>query len=242
MWCDAKANLTLIRDSLRSQSVEDIDLVALPETSLTGFAVTLEMQPLKSFRTELAELGLWAKETSTSILLGAFLDEETFRSNAVIFISGDTGEATVAYRKIHLFTFAEEQKVCSAGSSLGILELKNIALGMAICFDLRSVDLFSKYRASDVEIMLVIANWPATRQDHFTALLKARALDMQFAVIGLNRSGKDPIVGQYDGTPVGFYADGSPMDFARSNQFSIVEMEKAELCSRSLELMKGFYD
>ena len=39
--------------------------------------------------------------------------------------------------------------------------------------------------------IFVIANWPSTRIDHWNALLKARAIENQCYVIGVNRIGVD---------------------------------------------------
>ena len=41
-------------------------------------------------------------------------------------------------------------------------------------------------------MLAVIANWPAARESHWTNLLKARAIENQSYVIGVNRCGKDP--------------------------------------------------
>jgi len=242
VWCDAESNLILIIQALRAQSFVNVHLVALPEACLTGFAIGSEMKPLKNLDSELHSLALWAKETSTSVLLGAFVEEDGTTNNSMVLISGRTGKASVVYRKINLFTFANEQEICLPGSDLGVLEVDKVTMGLAICFDLRSVELFDKYRKSGVHLVIVIANWPARRQDHFTTLLRARALDMQFAIIGLNRSGSDPIVGNYVGDPLGFYPDGAAIEFERTDQFSFVELANAEITSRNLELMRSFYD
>lgn len=36
-----------------------------------------------------------------------------------------------------------------------------------------------------------MANWPSARSDHWTALLKARAIENQAYVVGVNRVGED---------------------------------------------------
>jgi predicted amidohydrolase len=40
--------------------------------------------------------------------------------------------------------------------------------------------------------MVVIANWPIARIDHWVTLLRARAIENQAYVIGVNRCGRDP--------------------------------------------------
>jgi omega-amidase len=47
-------------------------------------------------------------------------------------------------------------------------------------------------------LFAVIANWPTPRLDHWLTLLKARAIENQSYVIGVNRCGRDPNV-EYPG-------------------------------------------
>jgi predicted amidohydrolase len=37
---------------------------------------------------------------------------------------------------------------------------------------------------------VVVANWPVTRRHHWTSLLRARAIENQAFVVGINRVGK----------------------------------------------------
>jgi predicted amidohydrolase len=43
--------------------------------------------------------------------------------------------------------------------------------------------------AAEVDVMVVIANWPAARLAHWDALLRARAIENQCYVTGVNRLG-----------------------------------------------------
>jgi len=45
--------------------------------------------------------------------------------------------------------------------------------------------------AKTVQAIFVIANWPSARIEHWEALLKARAIENQCFVIGVNRIGRD---------------------------------------------------
>ena len=42
------------------------------------------------------------------------------------------------------------------------------------------------------QLYTVIANWPEPREAHWLALLKARAIENQAFVVGVNRCGRDP--------------------------------------------------
>jgi len=60
-----------------------------------------------------------------------------------------------------------------------------------VCYDLR-FPVFSRRRAElDYELLLYVANWPAARADAWRQLLRARAIENQTYVVGVNRVGED---------------------------------------------------
>ena len=44
--------------------------------------------------------------------------------------------------------------------------------------------------AHDTDAYLVVANWPESRRSHWSALLRARAIENQAYVVGVNRVGE----------------------------------------------------
>ena len=62
------------------------------------------------------------------------------------------------------------------------------ALSFFVCYDLRFADEFWAL-AGDTDCYVVAANWPATRREHWTTLLRARAIENQAYVVGVNRVG-----------------------------------------------------
>jgi predicted amidohydrolase len=67
-----------------------------------------------------------------------------------------------------------------------------------ICYDLRFPELYRATGVRGAELICVIANWPAARESHWLTLLKARAIENQAYVAGVNRCGRDPNV-EYSG-------------------------------------------
>ena len=62
-----------------------------------------------------------------------------------------------------------------------------------ICYDLRFPEIFREAAAAHrPELFVVIASWPEKRISHWMALLKARAIENQAYVVGVNRIGSDP--------------------------------------------------
>ena len=43
-------------------------------------------------------------------------------------------------------------------------------------------------------MFVVVANWPTPRVEHWVTLLRARAIENQAYVIGVNRCGRDPFL------------------------------------------------
>ena len=79
--------------------------------------------------------------------------------------------------------------VCAA--MLGGGEYKGIKFLLLTCYDLR-FPVWSRYRG-DYDAIILVANWPESRQDVWNTLLKARAIENQCYVIGANRTGQDPL-------------------------------------------------
>ena len=69
----------------------------------------------------------------------------------------------------------------------------------ATCYDLRFPELFRKAVARGAEVLTIIACWPAARQEHWLTLLRARAIENQCYVAGVNRIGSDPSGLAYSG-------------------------------------------
>jgi|HigsolmetaAR203D_1030402.scaffolds.fasta_scaffold00726_26 predicted amidohydrolase len=100
-----------------------------------------------------------------------------------------SGELTASYSKIHLFRLMDEHLHLSAGDSTGMLALDGIPAGLIICYDLRFPELARKLALGGAKLLIVPAQWPHPRLEHWRVLLRARAIENQMAVIACNRVG-----------------------------------------------------
>jgi predicted amidohydrolase len=89
-----------------------------------------------------------------------------------------------------------------------------------ICYDLRFPEIFRISTRGGAEILVVIANWPQAREMHWLALLRARAIENQCYVAGVNRVGRDPNV-EYSGRSVIIDPRGEIMADAGNKQLII---------------------
>ena len=106
------------------------------------------------------------------------------------FLINPHGKIQKKYRKIHLFKLSQEHKKFNPGNEVVVAEVKGVALGVAICYDLRFPEVFRKMLKWNVEVIAIPAAWPKPRLDHFNTLLKARAIENQAYVLGVNKVGQ----------------------------------------------------
>ena len=104
-------------------------------------------------------------------------------------IYGFTGKSLNFW--LGLFSFAKEDKYFIPGKKISFGNLnKKISLGITICYDLRFPELYYLL-SKNCEVVINIANWPLERIDHWRTLLKARAIENQMYIVGVNRTGND---------------------------------------------------
>jgi predicted amidohydrolase len=113
-----------------------------------------------------------------------------------------------SYRKIHLFSYGNETDLYRPGDSLLTIALPGgIRCTLFICYDLRfSVPFYKAARKTD--LFLILANWPSARREHWLTLLRARAIENQAFVAGVNRIGSGGGL-EYSGDSSVYAPDGS---------------------------------
>ncbi len=102
---------------------------------------------------------------------------------------------------------AGEHEHYEAGAGPVLFRLDGVPASVFICYDLRFPEAMRAV-AREVNAVFVIANWPSERVDHWRALLKARAIENQFFVVGVNRAGTDANGIDYPGASGVFGPDG----------------------------------
>lgn len=189
-WEDKEHNLLECERYLKIASESDVNMIIFPEMTLTGFSMDIgknaeneaDSGTIQAFQ----KLSL---EYSISVVFGVVIKDGEYALNRA-YITDKIGNIGGHYTKIHPFSFSGEDRSFSSGSALCSFELDNTTVGLTICYDLRFPELYSALAAKN-DILVNIANWPAKRIDHWNTLLKARAIENQIFVIGVNRTGKD---------------------------------------------------
>jgi predicted amidohydrolase len=92
------------------------------------------------------------------------------------------------YAKIHPFSYAGEHERYDAGSEFVTVDVEGIRVSLFVCYDLRFADEFWAI-GPGTDLYVVVANWPEPRREHWRTLLRARAIENQAYVLGVNRVG-----------------------------------------------------
>lgn len=167
-------------------------LVTLPEMFVTGYdwkAVAGAAEPLTG--PTVSTLCSLAAELQIHLLAGSIPEQRGGdRYNTSVLIGPD-GQIITQYSKIHLFGLMDETEHLKAGSHVVAADSAVGKLGLSICYDLRFPELFRQLTDLGAQVVLVPAEWPHPRLEHWRTLLIARAIENQCFVIGNNRSGKD---------------------------------------------------
>lgn len=187
-WEDPAANRLAIEQQLNKLIVKG-HVVVLPEMFSTGFS----MQPEQHAEAPDGPTVQWMKQqaqTRACILCGSIMiKENNAYYNRFVWMQPN-GEAHT-YNKRHLFGMAGEDKVYTAGTKRLVVQVNGWRIAVAICYDLRFPVWLRQQRDAEYDVLLVTANWPERRADAWNTLLKARAIENQCYVLGINRCGED---------------------------------------------------
>jgi len=186
VWEDRQANFERIAPQIRAAAQAGAQLVVLPEMFACGFSLQAAFAeppdgPSTQFlRDEARAHGIW--------LAGSIPERVGDRpTNTLVLVAPDG--IVHRYRKIHPFTFAGEHHHYAAGSEFVTVDVYGVRCTLFICYDLRFADEFWA-TALRTDCYLVVANWPDRRRMHWSTLLRARAIENQAYVVGINRVGQ----------------------------------------------------
>lgn len=195
IWGDAEANRRTVEDSMFLVP-HNTDIFVVPETFTTGFGDHMASLAEKPLGPTLR----WAQKLASKhnfLFVGTWIVRENdmcFNRLHWVYPNGSFGY----YDKAHTFRVSGEYDIIARGTRREIFEYKGWKIKPAVCYDLR----FPKWLRNDdlsYDLLLVCANWPGSRHEAWTTLLKARAIENLCYVLGCNRCGTDGVGGKYSG-------------------------------------------
>lgn len=186
-WEQIDANLAMYEHQLTAVDA-DTDLIVLPEMFSTGFSMNASNLAESMNGKTVAWMKQKAIETNAALIGSLIIEENNHYYNRMVFVQPDGN--LVAYDKKHLFAFAGEDKVYTAGKTHADIVLHQWHIRPFICYDLR-FPIWTRNLNLAYDLAIFTANWPAPRASHWRTLLRARAIENQVYAIGVNRMGQD---------------------------------------------------
>jgi predicted amidohydrolase len=187
VWEDAAATRAHVEPLIAQAARSGARLVVLTEMFATGFSMHPERiaedegGPTESFLAEQAR----AHGVTLIASIAQRGPDGKYRNNAIVAAP----DASVRrYAKIHPFTYSGEHEHYTAGDSTLTVDVEGLRVSVFVCYDLRFADEFWGL-ADDTDLYVVPANWPQERREHWRILLRARAVENQAYVLGVNRVG-----------------------------------------------------
>lgn len=184
-------NVRTVQTRLGTMADSGVHLVLLPEMWSCGFDNEHLSDHARKTPGILDVLSRFAQKKQM-IIAGSLPENVDGKVANTFYVIDEAGRIAAQYRKIHLFSPGSEHLHFSAGKKMVVADLSVGRVGLITCYDLRFPELSRSLTLNGIAFLLVSAQWPKSRKDHWDVLLRARAIENQVFVIGANRCGKDP--------------------------------------------------
>jgi predicted amidohydrolase len=187
-WEDWPASHAIAAAHLKRAADAGADLAILPEMFATGFS----MNAAKIAQAPGGPTEQWlrgkSRELSLHLIAGVAETARPLPVNNALLVSpeGDVKR----YSKIHPFSLVGEERHFGGGNGVVTWEIAGARVTPLVCYDLRFPEPF-RLAADGTDAYAVIANWPDRRRPAWQTLLRARAIENQAFVLGVNRVGED---------------------------------------------------
>lgn len=192
VWENKAANHRKVSALLDQAQPEAGSLVVLGEMFATGFSMNVEDIHDSDTHETQDFLAQTAAEREIFLLGGVVTKDVSGLGRNESVVYSPKGVEIARYCKLQPFTLGGEKANYVAGEDICLFNWQGFKVASFICYDLRFPELFRAAASRGAELIAVIASWPAVREEHWVSLLKARAIENQAYVIGINRCGNDP--------------------------------------------------
>ena len=174
-------------EKLILQLKDQTDIAILPETFTTGFSLrAADLAELMEGPT-ISWMFKLSRQTNLAIGGSLLIEEHGSYYNRFVFITPQ-GEISF-YDKRHLFSIGGESDSVMSGNQRVVVHYLGWRIALYICYDIR-FPVWCR-NVADTDLMIFAANWPDSRNEVWSVLLKARAIENQVYVAGVNRIGTD---------------------------------------------------
>ncbi len=194
IWGNVEENLRLCAD--RVAGCNGCDLILLPE--MFTFGSMMAKVPREVADVEKKEVAgrfpevqqkmqEWAMQRHAVVAGSTVYEENGIYYNRLIAAFPDGH--SLFYDKRHCFRMGGEKEHFSGGNHHLVFDFRGVRIAAFICYDLRFPVWCRNTRGYDLAFF--VANWPEARRQAWEVLLRARAVENQAYIAGVNCVGCD---------------------------------------------------
>lgn len=204
VWGNPSANQKAAEGAMLA--ADKSDLYVLPEMWSTGFAT----EPEGIAESDGSSLN-WMKQMANRLdaavagSIATEIDGKYYNRFYFVKPANDGSDNEIEYYdKHHLFTYSGEHLRYTAGERRVVVEWRGWRFLLQVCYDLR-FPVFARNCAEGpdaYDVALYVASWPTSRRAPWDTLLRARAIENQCYVCGVDRTGDDPACHYNGGTAI----------------------------------------
>lgn len=188
---DAGGNIALFDRFVAEAAGAGCAVVLFPELSDTGYALASMRENAGTWPGPAFDALQVAAQRHRIGIIAGLSERATDGIHNAAAAFDRSGNLCGAYRKTHLFRGPEgaESDVFLAGDALQVVTIDGVCWGLSICFDLRFPDVYRQLADGGAQIQAVLAAWPRVRIGDWSVLCRARAIENQFFLAGVNHAG-----------------------------------------------------
>lgn len=188
LWEDKQGNQEKAEGYIKEAAEQGVVLILFPEMSLTGFSMNINKTKEQDGRTiDFFSCCAWKYHIYIGFGWTKATEKEDKAENHFTIVSPDK-RIVLDYIKIHPFHYGKEDLFFLPGQEIVTCKIQNFKISTFICYDLRFPELFQAV-SNKVDMIIIPANWPEKRREHWQCLLKARAIENQVYILGINGVG-----------------------------------------------------
>ena len=226
-WHDAPANRDRFAERISSLDAS-CDLIVLPEMFTTGFSMDAPGQAESMDGPSMQWLADTSAKAGAAICGSLIISDTGHYYNRYILMRPDG--SFEHYDKRHLFRLAGEGEHYSAGFAFPVISLNDWRIRPMVCYDLRFPLWSRRHKDADYDLLIYVANWPSARHHAWETLLRARAIENQCYLAGVNRVGVDGNDLPYSGgSAIVDYLGHDIVNLGANSDTALAALDKAAL-------------
>ncbi len=248
VWEDKSANMQRCEAFFERAAEQGAEFIVFPEMTLTGFSMNTTLaEPSDGITCRF--FGEMVRRFGVACVFGYAERCGDKLYNRLAF-ADKSGQIASGYAKLHPFTIGGEGRF-TGGNELVSFSFGGMEIGLTICYDLRFPEIYTELSKRS-HAVIVSANFPFSRREHWLTLLRARAIEDQCYIIGCNRTGSGGGI-EYGGDSVVYAPDGTELCrsgceeqllFADIDAEAVVKQRTAFPVKndRRIEIYRNFYE